>query len=207
MLYCLKQVENNMQAAFKYKQNIINSFYLDDDDITVRRCHDDLSKGKYKKDEVVKPYKLRSGKDRYYHAIWLPTVGATIPWHWIVTILRGFNFDENSVIDHIDGDRMNNHRDNLRITTQFLNNRNREMQSNNNTGYTGISYRNDLKRYIVRKTIYGKRINKSHKTLEGAIEILRELEELSLQDGYTERHGLKSDRFNDHRKQADKVSV
>ena len=42
-----------MLAALKYRQNILDNFYLDDDDITIRRKKDDAIKGKFKKHDCV----------------------------------------------------------------------------------------------------------------------------------------------------------
>lgn len=90
----------------------------------------------------------------------------------------------------MDGDILNNSRSNIIVTTQGLNCRNKAKYKNNTTGYTGITFRKDSGKYVIRRTINGKRVFRSHKTLEGAVEILRELEKLGLEDGYTKRHGL-----------------
>jgi len=178
-----------MLAALKYRQDILDSFYLDEDDITIRRTRGDKVKGKFKKDEVVTSYIFKGNRGKAYHGIWIPGVGTTIGTHWIVTVLRGITIPEGSVIDHLNGDRLDNSRSNLKVTTQSMNCRNRGKHKNNTSGYTGISFHKPTGRFVVRRTINGKRIWKSHKTLEGAIEILKEVERLGREDGYTERHG------------------
>lgn len=178
-----------MLAALKYKSKIEEVFYLDSDDITVRRRCDDLVKGKFKMFEPVIPYTLKGNNGNDYKGIWLPGEGTTISLPWVLTVLRGIEFEDNMVIDHINGDITNNCRSNLRVITQHENCKNQKMRKNNTTGYTGVSYHKPSGRYLARATINGKRINRSHETLEGAIEIKKELEKEALLDGYTKRHG------------------
>lgn len=44
-----------MLATLKYKQDILDNFYLDKNDITTIRTKDDVVKGKFKKDSKVVP--------------------------------------------------------------------------------------------------------------------------------------------------------
>ena len=44
------------------------------------------------------------------------------------------------MIDHIDRNPFNNKIENLRLVDVRLNQRNKKMQSNNNTGHTGVKY-------------------------------------------------------------------
>jgi len=176
-----------MLAALNYKSNILDQFYLDDDGMTIRRKVDDKVKGKFHKDDVVTPYQL-VGNGNDYKGIWIPGCNTTISLPWVLTVLRGVKFTDGMVIDHINGDITDNTEENLRVVTQQENCKNRKIRHDNTTGYTGISYKKSADLYIVRRTINNKRINRSHKTLEGAIKILRELDEESIQDGYTKRH-------------------
>ncbi len=186
-------MESIMLAALKYKNTILEEFYLDEDDITIKRKKDDAVKGKFKKDEIVKPYQLTGNNGYDYRGIWIPGKNTTISLPWILLVLRGINFKDGNVIDHKDGDITNNHKSNLRVTTQEINCKNRKMRYDNTSGYTGLSFHKPTGRWAVRRTIKGKRIWKSHLTKEGAIEIWKEVEKLGLKDGYTKRHGKDKD--------------
>lgn len=52
--------------------------------------------------------------------------------------ITGRFLDSKEVIDHIDGNRLNDNLDNLRCVPYTINNRNRSKQNNNSTGYTGV---------------------------------------------------------------------
>lgn len=47
---------------------------------------------------------------------------------------------ENYVVDHVNGDSLNNSRSNLRICSRAENNRNRKLQSNNSSGFKGVYF-------------------------------------------------------------------
>lgn len=52
-----------------------------------------------------------------------------------------------AVIDHIDGNPLNNKKSNLRICSQSENTRNAKTRSDNKTGYKGVTYRKDTSRF------------------------------------------------------------
>jgi len=175
-----------MLTVNRHKDTLLDHFYLDMDDITIRRNKDGW-RNKYKKHDAVKPYKLcKHG----YWGIHIPGTRITVSYAHLITLLRGIAIPDNCVIDHIDGDDVNNARNNLRVVSQAINCRNSRMAKNNTSGYTGISWNNSANCYIVRRYIKGIRLyGGSAKTLEEAVLILADLEILARKDGYTERHG------------------
>lgn len=60
------------------------------------------------------------------------------------------------LIDHIDGDGMNNKWSNLRSLDMSRNIRKGKIQSNNTSGYKGVSFRSDTGRWTARCKIGGK---------------------------------------------------
>jgi hypothetical protein len=63
------------------------------------------------------------------------------------------------VIDHIDGNKLNNKRSNLRICTQGENNQNlTKLRTNNSTGYRGVYYNKKLDKYTASVSINKKRV-------------------------------------------------
>lgn len=68
------------------------------------------------------------------------------------------NCPDNMVIDHIDHNPLNNQKNNLRIVTQQQNTINKRIQSNNSSGYAGLSFRKDTKKWKTRITFNGKEI-------------------------------------------------
>ena len=70
------------------------------------------------------------------------------------------NAKQNELTDHIDGDGLNNVIKNLRIATQSQNQMNRGRQINNTSGYMGVVWRKDKKKWyskiiLNKKQIYG----------------------------------------------------
>lgn len=60
-------------------------------------------------------------------------------------------------VDHINGDTLDNRRENLRIVTRSQNEWNRDKQRNNSTGYKGVILSRG--RYIARIRVHSKLIN------------------------------------------------
>lgn len=57
------------------------------------------------------------------------------------------NAPKGTEIDHIDLDKLNNHKSNLRLSTHIENNRNKRNQSNNRSGFKGVHWRNDKNKF------------------------------------------------------------
>lgn len=108
------------------------------------------------------------------------------------------------VIDHIDGNKYNNVKENLRLITHKDNNRNRKKNANNSTGITGImkvkipnrvgGYNHYYRVVLIlknKKMIKSFNIGKLGDTiaLKEAIAFKEAHMQVLKQDGYTERHG------------------
>jgi hypothetical protein len=65
-------------------------------------------------------------------------MGKSIKVHHVVLLLHGIVVPKNSVVDHIDGNPLNNSFSNLRIVLPALNSRNKGKQHNNKSGFTGV---------------------------------------------------------------------
>jgi hypothetical protein len=73
--------------------------------------------------------------------------GRKYPAHHLVWLFEHGHFPKN-FIDHIDGNKDNNHISNLREVTNKQNTENRGKQRNNKTGYKGVSFNKRLKKYV-----------------------------------------------------------
>jgi hypothetical protein len=62
-------------------------------------------------------------------------------------------------IDHIDGDKLNNERGNLRLATQRQNMRNQPRHRQGTSGYKGVSLRNDTGKYAAHITVDYKKLS------------------------------------------------
>lgn len=178
-----------MSILNKHKDILLKEFYLDEDGSTVRRAKDGW-RDKWKKDDVVVGYKLCSYG---YLGVHVPKANTTVNLTHLILLLRGIEIPNGMVVDHIDGNTINNSPENLRITTQALNCRNRKMHCNNTIGYTGITFNKASNSYLVRLTVDKKRIYLGHCfTLEDALVLRNTYLDKRKQDGYTSRHGLEA---------------
>jgi hypothetical protein len=79
--------------------------------------------------------------------------------HRLVAITFLENEDDKPCIDHIDGNRQNNHIENLRFATYSENSHNAKTRKDNISGHKGIRYDEITKRWRVRITIDGTQIH------------------------------------------------
>lgn len=171
----------------KYFEILKDFYYLDSEENLRYKKEGYLNR--YKKDDIVKSHKESSG----YLVVIVPTIrnksnGATqVKLAHVIWRLAGNKLPDELELDHIDGNRLNNKTNNLRVVDRRINSRNRKKRSDNTSGYTGISWNKGHKAYAIRKTIGTRRIATYRKTLEEAVEVLKYFE--SLDSSYTDRHG------------------
>ena len=67
-------------------------------------------------------------------------MGRNIFVHRIIWEMHNGEIPDGLVIDHIDGDCLNNKISNLRLVTQALNSRNQRKPKNNSSGTVGVSF-------------------------------------------------------------------
>jgi hypothetical protein len=67
--------------------------------------------------------------------------------------------DKGMVIDHLDGNPLNNKKNNLRICTHAENMRNSKININNKSGYKGVSYQENRNNYRASIKFNNKTIN------------------------------------------------
>ena len=79
-----------------------------------------------------------------------PCIHKLVAQEWIK------NPDNKRCVDHIDGDKTNNHRENLRWATHSENSRNRKMQTNTSSVYKGVCFYKPLQKWAAKLRINAK---------------------------------------------------
>lgn len=77
--------------------------------------------------------------------------------------------DSILVVDHINRDKFDNRRSNLRFVTRSQNSHNRDKLDSNTSGVTGVFWSNSKNRWIASIGVNGKKITRSFKNKEEAI--------------------------------------
>ncbi len=170
-----------MNVIYNYEEVLLDEFYLDSKG-EVRRSKDGYL-GRFKKGDLAKFFI----NDEGYLKIQVPKHRATINKSHLVILLQGIDIPEGYHVDHIDGNKQNDHPSNLRVVNERTNHCNRKMRSDNTSGITGIRWSEYHGHYVIRRTVNGKRLSRSRKTLEQAKIVLDELTKMDT--AYTARHG------------------
>lgn len=117
--------------------------------------------------------------------------------HRIVFLLKNGDLSTDSLVDHIDGNSLNNHPDNLREVNKNLNMRNSKLSTRNVTGKCGV-YKQTTKgfTYFVVQWNDTRRLRKLFRyTAVNEQEIFKQAcefrDNIIKSLGYTERHGTK----------------
>ena len=82
-------------------------------------------------------------KDRFYARRHCYIMGSALMHREIM------GFPDGCMVDHINGDSLDNRRSNLRLATHAQNNRNR-VKTNSNSGYLGVTWSKHNKKWLVR---------------------------------------------------------
>ena len=96
-----------------------------------------------------------------------------------VSLLHRFimNCPDDMVVDHINHNKLDNRKENLRICTQQQNNMNKKMKSNNTSGVVGVSWDKTHSKWIAHIGLNGKLINLGYySTKKEAIKARQEAE-------------------------------
>jgi len=86
--------------------------------------------------------------DRYAESV---IMGSTVKMHRLILVAS-----ELKHVDHIDGDELNNQRENLRLCNRFQNQQNRKLNKNSTTGRKGVKLMPNGK-FRARVQAFGKR--------------------------------------------------
>lgn len=71
-------------------------------------------------------------------------------------VVLGLDFSDKRQVDHINGDGLDNRRKNLRIATNAQNQRNRGKNTNNTSGYKGVRWDEQEKKWRAQIVVNGK---------------------------------------------------
>lgn len=66
--------------------------------------------------------------------------------------------EKNMEIDHIDGNRLNNQKYNLRVVSRSDNMKNKKIYKNNTSGYKGVSWHKYMQVWVARIGVSGKKV-------------------------------------------------
>lgn len=181
-----------------YNQNIFSElFYYDETSPSgLRYINNSKARGINKRyaNDVVGSIRINKTNNS---SVWVVKIHqkAYVIHRVIWKIIYG-HVDEDKVIDHIDGNPLNNTIKNLRLTSDIVNNRNTAKQSNNTSGVTGVYFdKRGRWRVMWTDSNTAKKMTKSfsiYKYGDEAFELAckeRKLQ-ISKQKDYSERHGL-----------------
>ncbi len=111
-------------------------YALNCDEIQVSDCdHLFLSGYNWRKDKQWGYYRCSNGGTWNGHKV------NAKPMHWFVAQLMGLKVHEGLEIDHIDRNKTNNQRNNLRVASRSLQKYNINMHRTNTSGFVGVHFR------------------------------------------------------------------
>lgn len=142
-----------------------------------------------------------SDKKGYYYKVHIN--GKNYSNHRVIWVLTGGKFEDGEVIDHINGNSLDNRICNLRVIKRHLNNMNFKMYNTNSTGNTGVNlidngqgnfyymaHWSNFENKVCRKYFSIAKLGIMVAFRDAVIYRQKMIEELnSCGAGYTERHG------------------
>lgn len=133
------------RATKDYNSVDWNSLFIYDPEVpTGLRWKTDRMAGRW-----MKIYAARAGevagnvhtdKDKNYTTCTVPYNGSNWFAARVIWILHNGHLKEDDVVDHIDGNTLNNSVNNLRAVKQAINNRNASKRKDNNSGICGVHF-------------------------------------------------------------------
>jgi hypothetical protein len=112
----------------------------------------------------------RKGWDTFYASRMFKTKDGKFHVLLLHHVIAGYPLN-GLMVDHIDGNGLNNLRSNLRIVTRSQNGMNRKARKNTSSGFKGVQWREDSQVFRAYIRINGKRINLgNYQTAEEAFE-------------------------------------
>ena len=102
--------------------------------------------------------------------------------HRLIWIMLVGEIPDGCQIDHIDGNRANNHISNLRLATRMENQRNSKKRCDNTSGTKGVSFHKPSGKWRVQIMKDGKNISALFATKDEAIDYVRQIRELLHED-------------------------
>lgn len=120
--------------------------------------------------------------------------------HRVIWVMHYGAIPEGFQIDHVDGNRINNRIENLRLVSPKMNSRNKKKRATSSTGHAGISFYNNgigNEYFVFEWTNMAGVKQRKHFSCsklghdaakQAAVEYKKSLSERLLEDGYTKRH-------------------
>ena len=90
----------------------------------------------------------------HYPSSYKTPISKTVLMHRVLTFAK-----DGIQVDHINGDKLDNRKENLRLCNNSQNHMNKGVQSNSTTGYKGVSFEKSIGRYRAYLNLNGKRYN------------------------------------------------
>ena len=127
---------------------------------------------------------------------------------WVVLKLDKNSSISNKVVDHINGNPLDNRKINLRICSQGQNILNKSFMSNNTSGFIGVSYKKDKDRYDPEIRINGKRCHLGYtKNIIEAVYARLYAEKIVFQKYANKKECMKKEKFSHNLPQEKKQKI